>query len=290
MLELGKFSSWITIGGVPLQEYDITTKGLETTCWIPSEAGKSFAVHYESKRQLPTGIEIFLDGKRGRSKNLRKAWKDSVDGILTSSTSIKPFLFSRLDLTDDDAFLSASYQQIGEIKVEFWDVLEVRGRSEFKNSRFSEPGKVHERSKKAIGHQISLAEEQSCVLQTFSSSKRITLLATMIFRYRPLDVLQANGIAPPPERVAGRKRAAPPDEVLDLTLSGDDTGGEGDAEEIEALEARLAAIRNKRRKVSVKTEVKTEPGVKREPGMGSLPAKARKGARRTGNDDVIDLT
>ncbi|KAF5349784.1 hypothetical protein D9758_010209 [Tetrapyrgos nigripes] len=239
MLDFGNFSSWITIDGVPLQEYDITTKGLETTCWIPSEAGK-------------------------------------------------PFLFTKLDLTDDDAFLSASHQQIGEIKVEFWDAIEV-GKGSFSNT-FSEPGKVHERSKKAIGHQISLAEERSYACQTFVDIKKIALLATMIFRYRPLDVLQANGIAPPPEPVSGRKRTASLDEVLDLTLSGDDTGGEGDAEEIEALKARLAAIRNKRRKVSVKTEVKTEPGIKREPGTSSFPAKARKGARRTGTDDVIDLT
>jgi hypothetical protein len=45
--------------------------------------------------------------------------------------------------------------------------------------------------------------------------------------------LRANGITPPPEPVVGEKQSASPDEVLDLTLPGDDTEGEGDAEELE---------------------------------------------------------
>ncbi|KAF5349803.1 hypothetical protein D9758_010204 [Tetrapyrgos nigripes] len=162
-----------------------------------------------------------MDGKYGAGMTTTKAAEDTIDGVRTSEESLRHFLFSKLDLTDDDAFLGADHGQIGEIKV-----------------KYNEVG-------------IRLGCQQVVAKTTFIQVVRKELWAKMIFRYRPLDILQANGIAPPPEPVAGEKRSVPPGEVLDLTFSEDENEGEGDAEEIQALEAKLAALRNKRRKVSV---------------------------------------
>jgi hypothetical protein len=56
---------------------------------------------------------------------------------------------------DDDTFFNASHARIGEIKLEFHRVVRIK-KAEFIKLSFSEPGKVHEQSKKATGHQVGL--------------------------------------------------------------------------------------------------------------------------------------
>lgn len=42
MPKIGSFTSWITVEGVELEEYntEVTDDGRRITCWIPSELGK----------------------------------------------------------------------------------------------------------------------------------------------------------------------------------------------------------------------------------------------------------
>ncbi|THU76202.1 hypothetical protein K435DRAFT_974512 [Dendrothele bispora CBS 962.96] len=290
MLTLGDFSAWITVDGVPLQEYDIRMKDSEIACWIPSEAGKEFKVKLRAERNICVPSYVYLDGKYAGGRIFRAGRVVSeadVSGTYTSPTSQKPFMFSRLDLTDDDAYLDTNHAQIGEIKVVFHEGVVVAENLGFAPSSFKEPGKVHERSKKAIGHQVGLGTEKQVPHETISRCRCLRTLATMIFRYRPIDVLRANGLAPPApkppaEPQVGEKRPAPPQDVLDLTLSDDETDGDNE-EEVAALEARLAAIRNKRRKV------KSEPGVKTEPGSAPIKKEKKRG-QVTQSSDVIDLT
>ncbi|THU78511.1 hypothetical protein K435DRAFT_786228 [Dendrothele bispora CBS 962.96] len=274
MLTLGDFSAWITVDNLPLQEYDPKIKGSEIACWIPSEAGKNFTVKWMIKEHICVITDVYLDGKGTGGRILRAGFggtdhEDSKSGIYTSPTSQKLFLFSRLDLTDDDAYLDTNHTQIGEIKVVFHEGV-VDSDATFGPCVFQEPEKVHEQSKKAISHQVGLGTEEQTPRQKFSCCRRLRPLATMIFRYRPIDILQANGLAPPaPESPAepqvGEKRPAPPEDALDPTVSVDKED-EDDKKEIEALEARLAVLRNKRRRM----EVKSEPGVKTEPGSASF--------------------
>ncbi|THU89705.1 hypothetical protein K435DRAFT_865044 [Dendrothele bispora CBS 962.96] len=289
MLTLGDFSTWIEVDDLPLQEYDIKIKDSEVTCWIPSEVGKNFRVRWTIQTDFCVAIDVYLDGQLSVSK-LRKAWpgktEGGTDGIYTSPTSQKPFLFSRLDLTDDDAYLDTSHTQIGEIKVVFDEAVVVSHDTGFTPSDFKELGKVHERSKKVVGHQIGLGKEKQIPYEQFSSFRTLRTLATMIFRYRPIAILRANGLAPPAEPQIGEKRPAASDEVLDLTLS-DDEKDKDDEEEIEALETRLAALRNKRRRI----KVENEPGVKAEPGTVSIKKeKTREQVTQLGHSDIIDLT
>ncbi|THU89703.1 hypothetical protein K435DRAFT_841704 [Dendrothele bispora CBS 962.96] len=295
MLTVGNFSAWVAVDDLPLQEYDIKIKDSEITCWIPSEVGKNFTVKWETRTNDCVVTDVYLDGKFAGGGIIEAGFGDSEDGIsgiYTSPTSQKPFLFSRLDLTDDDAYLDTNHTQIGEIKVLFFEgVIEVIEADSvgFAPGSFKELGKVHERSKKAIDHQIGLGTEEQAPYQKTSRCRCLRTLATMIFRYRPIDILRANGLAPPaPQPPAGsqvgEKRPAPPEDAIDLTMSDDETD-QDDEEEVAALEARLAAIRNKRRRM----KVKSEPGVKTEPGSASI-RKERKRGQVAQPSDVIDLT
>ncbi|KAK7443241.1 hypothetical protein VKT23_015838 [Stygiomarasmius scandens] len=156
MVRLDNYSAWVSVDGNPLQEYETTTEGSVVTCWISSEVGKNFEVNWEF-----FGVDgyhtadVRLDGQFARSRSANgRNWKSSAAGVLVTQASERLFMFSRLELTDDDVYLTETNAQLGEIKVELHESLNICPTS-FKNqSRFSEPGKVHERSKKAIGHQI----------------------------------------------------------------------------------------------------------------------------------------
>ncbi|THU80720.1 hypothetical protein K435DRAFT_785330, partial [Dendrothele bispora CBS 962.96] len=110
----------------------------------------------------------------------------------------------------------------------------------------------------------------------------------MIFRYRPIDILRANGLVPPAaqhpaEPQVGEKRPALPEDAIDLTMSDNETD-RNDEKEVAALGARLTIIRNKRRRM----QVKSEPGVKTEPGSASIKKEKKRG-QVAQSSDVIDL-
>jgi len=173
---------------------------------------------------------------------------------------------------DDDVYLTETNAQLGEIKVELHESLNIYPTS-FKNqSKFSELGKVHERSKKAIGHQIGYVSWSMTTgvahTPTGWVKKNDARLNTsprfVVFVYwQPLsfvivpsvcsireilycqevndipDILRANGLAPPvPSRSLGQKRRiTDDDDMIDLTL--EDSDGElsrDNTEEIAALE------------------------------------------------------
>ncbi|EPQ60635.1 hypothetical protein GLOTRDRAFT_135285, partial [Gloeophyllum trabeum ATCC 11539] len=149
----------------------------------------------------------------------------------------KPLVFSSLDLTDDDAYLGdiASVQKLGEIKLEIWRVQLGETTSRFVSRGPPKDRKVHERTKKAGSHSVKLGDEVPC---TKTRQRNVVKLdrvpvVTFIFRYNPIEVLRANGIAPlaPVPRPAApsadskdvdvkpkRKGVALNDDIIDLTV------------------------------------------------------------------------
>lgn len=202
--------------------------------------------------------DIYLDGQsRGIGGKVMYAGASrtyEMTGVSTSNVTEKPFMFSPLELTDDDEYLQqGTTAGLGDVKLAI-SYATLGLASVNSNVNYNPIGKIHERSKKAIGHKIGLGEEirkiSSCV-----STIRHGPVVTFIFKYRPIDMLRANGIAPPaPE---DRKRAASltdgSHEVLDLTAESD---SENDRR-IKALRDELAGLERKRRKT---TRIKQEPG------------------------------
>ncbi|KAJ6629481.1 hypothetical protein B0H10DRAFT_1987367 [Mycena sp. CBHHK59/15] len=268
MLHWREFSAWITIDGVEAPEYDVETSQDEktVTCWIASELGKKFSVCWRNTSyRHDTSGGIKMDGNPcgglvvyGRTvpKNAKK------EGVVDRLT-VRPFVFSSLTLTDDDTFLGGAtqHQDLGVIELAITPI-HIVGQGAAASNKSLASLKVHERSKKAVTQQITLAKaEPLSAPQSFVSSKRAGPdLVKFVFKYRPLDILQANGIAPQLKRNASPTRPPTPDS----------DGGEEEAKVLRET----AALDAKRARTDKTVKKETKPRVKRESGAG----------------DVIDLT
>ncbi|KAF8910593.1 hypothetical protein CPB84DRAFT_1764089 [Gymnopilus junonius] len=194
---------WITVDGKEVEHYGVTSDESTNSvqCWIPSENDKPFAICVRNDPiEIDCALKIFLDGHACASFLFQKGlkWERTISYSTISATEVRDFIFGSLDSTDDDAYLEGStLQSLGEIRAEIYKatVLEVESTGAFYS--IPEVGKVHERSKKAVNHQVKFS--QSRQLEKPISRSRVNYLeklATFTFLYRPLAVLQATDIAP----------------------------------------------------------------------------------------------
>ncbi|KIJ98150.1 hypothetical protein K443DRAFT_681021 [Laccaria amethystina LaAM-08-1] len=200
MLQFGNHKGWISVDNNELPEYGVQYSEDEkiATCWIPSKVGKNFVICWKNDGcSFHTASRIIIDGvKMGGCcvASLSKPRTSRERGVKTSAATERPFIFSKVELTDDDDFLTAS-PGLGEIRLRI-DKVEYMGSS----TRYRKPPtlshKVHERSKKGIVHGTSLGDEVETKQENRRRTRTIEHLATFVFKYRPLDVLQADGIAP----------------------------------------------------------------------------------------------
>ncbi|RDB20256.1 hypothetical protein Hypma_012581 [Hypsizygus marmoreus] len=271
-MQLGSFKAWITVDNIELPEHSvqISADGKQVTCWIASEAGKNFTVcwtdSFLSARKHPAGRNIQPTCKRSSFK--------------TSSTTERPLLFSNLELTDDDAYLhNTGSSELGDIKLIINEVkFLARNRRAPRYKPLPEPDKIHEKTKKAMGHRVKLGIEVGCAPSYNVESSPIRMIGSFVFKYRPLAQLQANGIIPLEKK---RKRAMDPVAVLDLSIDNDDNDT-AEADRIKKLEKELASLKQRQSQRSKKVKVEVKPEVKAEPSSLSS------GRRQLG--DIIDLT
>ncbi|KAJ7782348.1 hypothetical protein DFH07DRAFT_790347 [Mycena maculata] len=259
MLQSKDFSAWISIEGVDAPEYgvEISENQEELSCWIPSEVGKKFTVHW-SNISAPglTGGGVQVDGHKCGFEAIASETRPIsafMDGIAETDTKTRPFVFALLDLTDDDAYLeSASHPNLGLIKLEIWRV-DVAG---VMAPAVAVPSKqlVHERAKKAMNQQITFGAAVEHAHVQSAQIRRIGYapLCTFSFKYRSLDVLRANDIAPPPQRAEKRKASSSPKRP---SAEGE---ADSDVEEAARLKERLETLTAKRAKNDAK-KVKKEP-------------------------------
>ncbi|KAJ7267543.1 hypothetical protein B0H12DRAFT_1229856 [Mycena haematopus] len=231
MLQCKEFAAWVSIDGTEAPEYgvEMSEDQKSVTCWIPSELGKKFAVHWKN---------ISYDGDtRGRV---------FMDGTNCGGTIIH-----------DDAFLGSSlHQELGFIELKIEPVLVSTNRTAPNPALLSEI-KVHERSKKAATQQITLAEPEF-----FETPKLLALcqptgpeLVKFCFKYRPADVLRANGIMPPAPQQLKRKASAEP---LRTETPDSDEDEDENTLEIKMLRERLNALEAKCLKKDKKPRIKSE--------------------------------
>ncbi|KZP17642.1 hypothetical protein FIBSPDRAFT_1046661 [Athelia psychrophila] len=234
-LELSDFSAWIECGGSELECYAIeySDDRATATCWIASEIGKQFDVLWSRDSESKSHTEdmcglLFIDdvrcaGKPMRAESKKCRWYSG--GIRTSPSTIRPYAFGSMQLTgmftqiqlsdcvltfnipDEDALMDTQCStNLGNIVLEIWRVTMSR---ESQAARFGEDPlgepKIHEQTKKAVDHKVKLGEE------IFTGPKRLTTrsgtcdqkLIEFTFKYRPIDVLIANDIAPRAEMHLG---------------------------------------------------------------------------------------
>ncbi|KAF9479625.1 hypothetical protein BDN70DRAFT_878591 [Pholiota conissans] len=209
------FEAWVAIDDKPLPQFSIEYDEAkrEYSAWIPSEAGKKFAVHYRKvqRNKFSYRAKLFLDGTSGDSLIHNKHEQNRGGDVKTMSSmevstiETVDFMFNSAVLTDEDEYLDhPSCLGIGEIKL----ILSLAKVARREPPKHRDPGdrklpeipKIHERSKKGLVHQIKFSEVKSKPYRAYGKTKlkSIEEPVTFIFRYRSMDVLQANGIAPRP--------------------------------------------------------------------------------------------
>ncbi|KAJ7680830.1 hypothetical protein DFH06DRAFT_1315563 [Mycena polygramma] len=281
MPQFEDFNAWITIDGEPAEEYDVETSEDQktVTCWIASQLGKTmFFKLTDSFRQkfsvncrvpsLPSDIAgvVTMDGIKCGSAVLRAGSHDRVlvKRGLSDGTIVKPFMFSSIQVTGkfhhDDTFLSDSPQEFGCIEL-FLCPVDIAGTTVFALPPLAQ-ATIHERSKKAVTQQITTAETELVrmpggVLNLMRAGPNFV---TFCFKYRPLDVLRANGIAPSPRTPPQLKRKASADPEPPRAQTPDDSEDLADLQEAEALREKLKALEAKLNKREKKPRVKNEGG------------------------------
>ncbi|KAH7903923.1 hypothetical protein BJ138DRAFT_1167396, partial [Hygrophoropsis aurantiaca] len=253
----------ILVDGLPLQHYGIELEGENrVTCWIPSEAGKRFSIFWQDLLQYricyQTG-DIRVDGVSCRSKILGPVGANcTVEEryFHTSPTTGRPFVFSNLQHTDDDAYLRSAPGELGEIVLSIWPVRIV-GEAAHRRIQPRQNQIVHERAKKSYSHCVAFGNDVALPFTRSLMTERMSAapFATFVFKYRPLERLIADGIAPPPPSPRPNKRPF-----------SDMSGGSGDeaARRVQALTERVKQL--------------------------EAELKDHKRARTEAADEIIDLT
>ncbi|KAF7305834.1 hypothetical protein HMN09_00737400 [Mycena chlorophos] len=293
-MQLNGFSGWISIDDNPVTEYAIEVDEARKTasCWIPSEVGKTFSVQWNnlSYNGTDTSARVSIDGTRcGRV--VQRLERQHIPGAMygvkqfEGGAKVRPFTFSTLATTDDDDALrlllpDSISEHLGVIELSFIPIHVgevVMDPSSARVKKYRLPDVVvHERSKKAVTQRVSLGNAAAAeVLPTAEVHELGPAVVTFRFKYRPLDVLQANGIAPIPtssssrlgatgKRKASDEPSANPSTakrgktVTSIKSEFDETAGSDDSkakardgvaaedEEIRALKERLATLEAQR--------------------------------------------
>ncbi|KIK55472.1 hypothetical protein GYMLUDRAFT_841120 [Collybiopsis luxurians FD-317 M1] len=111
MLNFQTFSTWIVIDGVSSDEFNLEHKLVDgimhVSCWIPSETGKNFQVHFRDKGGRTSNAYVYIDGNKCGGRVLRRNKTAHVNGLRVSSTVLRPFVFSNLSFTGSYLRLSS---------------------------------------------------------------------------------------------------------------------------------------------------------------------------------------
>ncbi|KDQ14879.1 hypothetical protein BOTBODRAFT_145430 [Botryobasidium botryosum FD-172 SS1] len=258
MLSLRGFSAWIVSEGDQLEVFKPEEKdgGRTVCCWIPSRVGKKFEVHWMDVygSGVATAGRVAVDGTTMASVALngnKEEEKVSAQGVQLSESEYKPFMFSALQVTNSDFAITPISPDLGTITLKIWRITIMARNLPFRAiaARTDAHGPVHEKSKKGGSHVVGFGAakktalvKRQCHSVPYSPEDQVTPYVTFIFRYRPLDLLQANDIAPRPEPTAGL--AAVPRNAI--TVKDDDPAD--DDEKIRALEEQLKVLKSRKRK------------------------------------------
>jgi len=190
----------------------------EVICWIASEEGKAFSVEWlDVDVDYPSAGYLYLDGQQAKSITRQshstgriKFWRGRV-----SESSKAPFLFSKLVVTDDDTCLDTPPSHyIGEIKFVIERTTVPKAPKAVPKKKITTylkpPQMVHERSKKAIAHQVNFGSEIPVSKGNTYRWKTLETLVTFIFKYRPLEMLRANDIVPRNPELLEPQQNTPP--------------------------------------------------------------------------------
>jgi len=189
------------VDGQILPEYKVEYEddGNTARCWVPSEFGKEFSIHwYDTARVCETAGYVYVDGEHVGGRFIRPVDRDGhvfLESRPLDANTTASFKFGTVVLTDEENEVEAAtvVQELGMIKV----VIKEGAIGESYQHEYKQVSQkpVNERMKKAGGHRVVLGKQQSAP-QTWKQFYPFkTQPTTFIFQYKPLDLLRAMDIA-----------------------------------------------------------------------------------------------
>ncbi|KAI0812320.1 hypothetical protein BC629DRAFT_931596 [Irpex lacteus] len=181
-------------------------------CWIISETGKNFIVRMQSNpHEFDVCCNLWIDGNHLRKVVVQGSTVGEMNGARINSSTIRPFQFASIVLTDDDRALQESgsnLRDLGTICLKFYRIEDVQDIDLYRL-----PTCDIERAKKAGGHRVILGD---AIAATPFRAKAFTFIDpetspyyTFTWRYRSKNMLQAQGIVPLDPVPSPQKRPGP---------------------------------------------------------------------------------
>ncbi|KAJ8083703.1 hypothetical protein PM082_002469 [Marasmius tenuissimus] len=206
VLSCNEFTAWVTIEGDPVEEYKAhwsTPQKQTMCCWIPSQAGRNYQVHWrDSRRTTATDGLVVIDGKHCGTKtispDLEKPDTTSKKGFRTSSDWVAPFQFAKLQTTDNESQAGPSSSSlVGNIELLIFRVRIKEPEVYIQQARHQDQV-FYEKDVKGLQHHTTFgkaeaARERPAIGVTLLSEVPV---AKFRFYYRPIDALRAERIAP----------------------------------------------------------------------------------------------
>ncbi|KAH8091055.1 hypothetical protein BXZ70DRAFT_493087 [Cristinia sonorae] len=316
MPEIKEFGASLLVDGKELEEYDVEVDADDSTvtCFVRSVAGQVFQIKVHSRYKDLVMFGIMVDGTNvSRRLCLRE---EVIKGVKKTATSYQQFAFGDLRMTDeDDARDGSQWADLGSIEARVLRVVPGSSRntttSTYDYTANIKNGPVHERSKKAGTHRVTLGEVQTdeavqTVTVDYIDSWKIPFVKIR-FLYRPKDILQAQEIIPrtpsPPPRIPAhslKRRNSEAEHPLSRPMGREGSpaqasGSQGvkyedDHPSSQALtekEERMRAMLAEAERIRCELEVeRSQLGIKREPSPIRVPQASRGPGRRI----FIDLT
>ncbi|KAI9570454.1 hypothetical protein HD554DRAFT_2082193 [Boletus coccyginus] len=197
MLTHREFSAWIVSEDKSLPEYlvAIDTNGSKVSCWIPSEAGKNFSVHWrDGGTRVHSCAFISLDGFQVPGRFLSGYGDASREGVRTGSNTERPFVFVGPSSTSSGGQINPD---AGTIVLKIRRVAIDGARAPNKLQQL--PGPSGSQSNVCVGYGDERhAYEQfprTWQVKPYDGSGNRSYV-TFVFRYRSREFLLSQGIIP----------------------------------------------------------------------------------------------
>ncbi|BGP28672.1 hypothetical protein JCM10296v2_000408 [Rhodotorula toruloides] len=224
---LNVWSASVLIDDKPVEVYKVVHEGKHSTCYIEAVEGKDFKVRLTKTSYTATDHAAYLqlDGTEADAFSIERSntHPATFTGKRVSATSIRPFSFAKIALTDDTDIATKDesvIKNLGTISIDIYRTA-ILGTS-VRKGKYKDDAKQHivdERSKKAtMSHSTSYGEAK----YQPETGQRVEITwidawkspyHTLSFRYRSRTLLELGDIVKP------IIRATPPPNPLEPASS-----------------------------------------------------------------------
>ncbi|KAJ7444904.1 hypothetical protein FB451DRAFT_1293799 [Mycena latifolia] len=207
MLTHRGFSAWIVVDGKPVPEYLVAedTKAARVSCWIPSEEGQKFSVHWKDHGgKVDSCSFISLDGFVVPGRFLFGSGSTWRDGVRSSATSERPFVFQKIE--QDEPSTNAVNKDVGMITLRIKRIQRVASRPA---NPVQQLPSITLGKRKAGDLCVSFGDDKQAFDQfaytwsvkpyekdTPAGARTPSTYVSFTFRYRSREFLQMQGIMP----------------------------------------------------------------------------------------------